>query len=178
MRFQTFLVTLTVLALAGCGGGSTTSPSQIGSSSGSSSSGSSGSGGTGGSSTPNGTVTFKVDGVQNSASSVTASYTAGILAIGATDAARQTTLGFALSGNQPATFTMGPLSSANALLQVGNPVQGWQAGVGLGSGTITLTTFTPTSASGTFAFTMVPVTGNPTTANRAVTEGTFNVVIR
>jgi hypothetical protein len=98
--------------------------------------------------------------------------------VGATDTARQSTLAFALIASTTGTYTMGQLSPTNALLQIGNPVQGWQAGVGFGSGSITLTTLTATSAVGTFTFTMVPVTGTGSTGNRAVTEGAFNVTIR
>jgi hypothetical protein len=109
---------------------------------------------------------------------VTVTNTAGILAIGATDTARLVTLGFAVSGSQPGTYTMGPLSPTNALLQMGNPAQGWQAGVGSGSGSVIITTFTPTNAVGTFSFTMIPTAGSAATANRSVTDGVFNVVIR
>ena len=173
-RSRALFTLLTVLVVAGCGG-SSTSPSSTGASGRSSSSG----GGTGGgSASPNGSVTFRVDGAQHTASAVTATYSSGILSIGATDTSRQTTLGFALSGSTAGTYTMGQLSPTNALLQVGNPVQGWQAGVGFGSGSITLTTLTATTAVGTFAFSMVPVAGTGSVGNRAVTEGAFNVTIR
>jgi hypothetical protein len=175
MRVRKLLV-VGVLLVAGACGGTSTSPSST--SGGSSSSGNSGSGGSGGTSTANGSVAFKVDGVQNAASLVTATYTAGILAIGATDTSHQTTLGLALSGSTTGTYTLGQTSATNALLHVGNPAQGWQAGVGFGSGSVTVTTFTATSAVGTFSFTMVPTTGTGATGNKAVTEGTFNVVIR
>jgi hypothetical protein len=175
MRFRKLLIIGVLIVSGGCGGGST-SPSQIGTSGGSSSSG--GSGGSGGTSTPNGSVTFRVDGAQNTASLVSATFTAGVLAIGATDTSRQTTLGFALSGSTTGTYTLGATSAANAVLQIGNPAQGWQAGVGFGSGSITVTTFTATNAVGTFNFTMVPTPGSGATGGRAVTDGTFNVVIR
>lgn len=166
---------IAVLVVAGCGG-SSTSPSSTGTSGGSSSSG----GGTGGgsASSPNGSVTFRVDGAQHTASAVTATYAGGILSIGATDTGRLTTLGFALSGATTGTYTAGPTSATNALLQIGNPAQGWQAGVGFGSGSVTLTTFTATSAVGTFTFTLVPVAGTGSTGNKAVTDGAFNVTIR
>ena len=173
-RSRVLFALIAVLVVAGCGG-SSTSPSSTGTSGGPSSSG-----GTGGgpASSPNGSVTFKVDGAQHSASAVTATYAGGILSIGATDTGRLTTLGFALSGSTTGTYTAGPTSATNALLQIGNPAQGWQAGVGFGSGNVTLTTFTATSAVGTFTFTMVPVAGTGSTGNKAVTEGAFNVTIR
>jgi hypothetical protein len=123
-------------------------------------------------------VTFRVDGAQHTASAVTATYAGGILSIGATDTARLTTLGFALSGSTTGIFTAGPTSPTNALLQTGNPAQGWQTGAGFGSGSVTLTTFTATSAVGTFTFTLVPVAGTGSTGNKVVTDGAFNVTVR
>lgn len=126
--------------------------------------------------TPSGSsLSYRLDGTLVTASSVTAALANGILTIGSTSP--QATLGFALSPTAAGvgTYTFGPLSATNATLQIGNPAQGWQGGVGFGSGSITLTTFTSTGASGTFAFTMVPVAGTGATANRTITEGTFNV---
>lgn len=122
-----------------------------------------------------------MDGVQHSApaSTVTAVYASGIMSIGATDTSR-TTLGFAVtpSGGGAGTYTFGALSPANALLQVGNPAQAWNGGVGKGSGSVTVTTFTATGATGTFAFTLVAVPGSGATGTKAVTEGVFNVTFR
>lgn len=124
-------------------------------------------------------VTFRVDGTSTAATSATASLANGILSIGATDTSRSTTIGFALTPTAAGvgTYTLGPLSSANAQLLVGNPAAGWQAGVGTGSGTITVTSLTSTSAAGTFAFSLAAIPGTGATGTKSVTEGVFNVTL-
>jgi len=122
-----------------------------------------------------GILTFKVDGVSESASSVTANFANGSLSIGGNDASHTTTIGFAVSptGAGPGTYTLGPLSSANAQIMIGNPAVGWHAAVGIGSGTITISVLTSTNASGTFSFMLAPDAG--ATGTKAITEGVFNV---
>lgn len=122
-------------------------------------------------------MSFKVDGVTTTATSVTATFANGIMTVGATNATQNTTLGFALSPNVsgPGTYPFGPLSSANALIFIGNPAAGWQAGVGIGSGTIIITTISATAATGTFSFSLVAVPGTGATGTKAITDGTFNV---
>lgn len=122
-------------------------------------------------------LTFKVDGVSESASSVTAGLANGILSIGGTDSSRATTLSFALTPTAAGTgtYTLGPLSAANAQVLIGNPAAGWQAAVGIGSGTITVTSLTSTAASGTFSFSLVAVPGSAAAGTKSITEGTFNV---
>ena len=93
------------------------------------------------------TITFRVDGVATTATSVTATVVNGTLTIGGTDSSRNTTIGLAVTASGAGTYALGPLSPANAQLYVGNPVVGWQAGVGRGSGTITVTSLTSTSES-------------------------------
>jgi hypothetical protein len=124
-------------------------------------------------------MTFKVDGTTATATAATisATYTNGILAIGGTDSSRTTTLGFALTPTAAGTgtYTLGPLSAANAQIYIGNPAAGWQAGVGFGSGSITLTSLTSTGASGTFSFSLVAVAGSGATGSKSITEGAFSV---
>lgn len=51
----------------------------------------------------------------------------------------------------------------------------WRAEPQFGSGTITVQTLTSTTASGSFAFTLLPVTESGATGSRVVTNGSFNV---
>jgi hypothetical protein len=122
-------------------------------------------------------MTFRVDGTATTASSVTANFANGILSVGGTDAARATTLSFALTptATRTGTYTLGPLSAANALILIGNPAAGWQAAVGIGSGTITINSMTSTNAAGTFSFTLAAVPGSGATGTKTITEGNFNV---
>ena len=122
-------------------------------------------------------LSFKIDGSLLTATSVTATFTNGVLAVGGGDASKATILGFALATSSvgAGTYTLGPLSSANAFLQLGNPALGWNAAVGIGSGSIVLTTLTTTSASGTFSFNLVALPNTAATGTKAITEGAFNV---
>ena len=122
-------------------------------------------------------LTFKVDGSNAAASSVTAGFANGILSIGGTDSSRSTTLSFALTPTAAGTgtYTLGALSAANAQVLIGNPAAGWQAAVGIGSGSITVNSLTPTGASGTFSFTLVAVPGSGAAGTKTITEGAFNV---
>lgn len=167
-RLRTAVVAAAVVTVAACGGNST-SPSPFGSPS--------GGGGVGAPAAPLGTVSFMLDGVQHAASRVTATYSGGILAVTATEAPQQTTLGFALTGSAAATYRIGPLTRTNATLQVGDPARAWQAGSSVGSGSVTLTMLTPLLAVGTFTFSMEPVAGSGSTGTRVVTDGVFNVTI-
>jgi hypothetical protein len=154
------------LLVASCGGSSTSpSPGTGGSNSG---------GGSG--SSANGTLTFRVDGTAHTASSITAGMANGILSIAGTDSSKNTTLSFAITPTSAGvgTYTLGPLNAANALIMVGNPAAGWQAGVGIGSGTVTVTSLSSTNAVGTFSFNLTAVTGTAT-GTKSVTEGVFNV---
>ena len=167
-RLRTAIVAAAIVTAAACGGNST-SPSPFASSS--------GGGSGGGPPVPVGTVAFMLDGVQHSASRVTATYSGGVLAVAATEAAQQTTLAFALAGTTAATYQIGPLTTTNATLQVGDPARTWQAGSSGGSGSVTLTMLTPLLAVGTFTFSMEPVGGSGATGTRLVTGGVFNVTI-
>jgi len=122
-------------------------------------------------------MSFKVDGTLITATSVTAGLSGGILAIGGGDASRNTTLSFALAPTAAGTGTypLGQLSASNAMILIGNPASGWQAGVGFGSGTITINSLTSTSASGTFSFGLTAVGGTGATGTKTITEGVFNV---
>jgi len=124
-------------------------------------------------------MTFKVDGTSHTATSSTGSLANGILSIGGTDASRNTTLSFGVTPTAAGTgtYTLGQLSAANALMLVGSPAQGWQAGVGIGSGTITITSLTTTAAAGTFSFSLAAVPGSGATGTKTITEGTFNVTL-
>ena len=124
-------------------------------------------------------MSFKVDGTSTAAGSVTAGMAGGILSVGGTDASRSTTLSFALTPTAAGTgtYVLGPSSAANAMILIGNPAAGWQAGVGIGGGTITITTLTSTSASGTFSFTLTAVPGTGATGTKAISEGAFNVTL-
>jgi hypothetical protein len=153
------LVVLPVFAFA-CSGGGDSSPTPTGPTTGTTAG-----------------LSFKVDGVSETAGSITAGLTNGILSIGGTDSSRSTTLSFAVTPTSAGTgtYTFGPASSANALILVGNPASSWQAGVGIGSGTVTITSLTSTSAAGSFSFSLVAVSGSGATGTKAVTEGVFNV---
>lgn len=120
-------------------------------------------------------MSFRVDGTLVTATSVTAGLSSGILAIGGGDASR--TLSFALTPTSTGTgtYSIAPLSAANAMILIGNPAAGWQAGVSIGSGTITINSLTSTGASGTFSFGLVAVSGTGATGTRTITEGVFNV---
>lgn len=127
--------------------------------------------------TPSSSMTFRVDGAAVTATSTTASFSNGILTVGGTATASNTILGFSLtpSATGTGTYSLGPLSPANALIQVGNPAAGWQAGVGIGSGTITLTALSSTGATGTFSFSLAAVPGTGATGTKTVTDGAFTV---
>jgi hypothetical protein len=122
-------------------------------------------------------MSFKVDGDTVIATSITASFVNGILTVGGGNASRNTTIGFAVTPTAAGTgtYTLGPLSPANALLLIGNPAASWQGAVGIGSGTITLNTLTSTAASGAFAFNLVAVAGSGAAGTRTITEGVFSV---
>jgi hypothetical protein len=115
--------------------------------------------------------------VSESATSITASFANGILSIGGTDSSRATTLSFALTPTAAGTgtYSLGPLSTANALVLIGNPAAGWQAAAGIGNGTITINSLTSTTASGTFSFSLVAVAGSGASGTKSITEGAFNV---
>lgn len=122
-------------------------------------------------------MTFRVDGVAVNATSTTATLANGILAVSGGTTASNTILGFSLtpSAAGTGTYPLGPLSPSNALIQIGNPAAGWQAGVGIGSGTISLTALTSTGATGTFSFSLAAVPGTGATGTKTVTEGAFTV---
>jgi Family of unknown function (DUF6252) len=162
----TVLVGLSALLTHACGGGGTSPTSPT-----------SGSTTTNPAPNPSVTLTFKVDGASVTATSVTATNANGILTIGGTDSSRSTTLSFALTPTSAGvgTYTLGPLSAANAQVLIGSPAAGWQAAVGIGSGTITINSLTSTSASGTFSFSLVAVAGSSATGTKSITEGVFNV---
>jgi hypothetical protein len=162
-RVYAFLTLLPALVTIACGGGGPTAPTTGSPMSPAPSTGA--------------TLTFKVDGSSVTASSVAAGYAGGILSIGGGDSSRNITLGFALAPTSAGTgtYTLGPLSGTNAQVYIGNPVAGWQAGVGFGSGTITVNSLTSTAASGTFSFSLVAVAGSGATGTKAITEGVFNV---
>lgn len=166
MRAYSLLAGLVAAITIGCGGSSSspTSPSSPPST------------GTPAAAT-NGTLTFKVDGVSESATSISAGFSNGILAIGGTDNAHATTVSFGLTptGAGTGTYPLGALSAANAQILIGNPAAGWQAAVGIGSGTINITSMTSTSATGTFSFSLAPVNGSGATGTKTITEGAFNV---
>jgi hypothetical protein len=124
-------------------------------------------------------LTFKVDGATHAATSSVAGFANGILSISGTDASRSTTLGFAVTPTAvgTGTYSLGPLSAANASLSVGNPAAGWQAGVGIRSGPITITALSSTSAAGTFSFSLAPVGGAGAGATARLTSGTFDMAL-
>jgi hypothetical protein len=126
---------------------------------------------------PSGSMTFKVDGGAVTATSTTATFANGILSVSGGTTASSTILAFSLtpSAAGTGTYPLGLLSPSNALIQIGNPAAGWQAGVGIGSGTISLTALTSTGATGTFSFTLAAVPGTGATGTKTVTEGAFTV---
>jgi hypothetical protein len=158
-------ITLGVISVA-CGGSSSTSPSAP----------------SAGNSTPAPTssgpsLSFRLDGNLVTATSVTAAFVNGIFTLGGGVPASNITfsLGLTPTATQTGSYPLGPLSGTNALLQIGNPVQGWNGGVGIGSGSVTITNFTPTSASGTFTLNLAAVPGTGATGTKVITEGSFNV---
>src|SRR6266849_3613588 len=113
------VLAILLVGMTACGGGSssgpiTTSPSPT-----------SGSGSS---------FSFRLDGNQVTATNVTAALANGILTIAGGNTSSNTTLSFAITPTSAGvgTYTLGPLSPANALLLVGNPAQGWNAAVGIG----------------------------------------------
>jgi len=122
----------------------------------------------------NGSMSAKVDGdswVANSA--LTVAYTGGILAFAGSDAS-MLTIGMGFIPTGPGTYSIGPSEPTNANLSEGT-VHSWAASSSMGSGSVTLTSFTENSASGTFSFTVEPVTTTGATGSRLVTEGMFDV---
>jgi hypothetical protein len=111
------------------------------------------------------------------ATNVTAAFVNGIFTLGGSVPASNITVGIGLTptATQTGSYSLGPLSSTNALLLVGSPAQSWNGGVGIGSGSVTITTFTSTSASGTFVLNLSPVPGTGATGTKVITEGSFNV---
>lgn len=57
----------------------------------------------------------------------------------------------------------------------GGTAQSWAAGTSGGSGTLPINSINSTGASGTFAFTMVPVPGTGASGTKSVTNGNFSV---
>jgi hypothetical protein len=163
-----FLIAIALGLSAMACGGSSTSPSPA----------------SGGAPTPTptpsgsvGSLTFRMDGTLITSTTVTAAFTNGILTLGGGVSASNITFSLALTPTtaQVGTYTLGPLSATNSLLLVGNPAQGWSAGVGTGSGTVTLTAFSATGATGTFALNLASVPGSGSTGTKVITEGAFNV---
>ena len=174
-----------VAALA-CGSNSPSAPSN-------SSSGSSSSGGTsgGGSNPPpgttatcnvsgspaTGTMTATIDGVAWRAVCLSVNTaTPGIIGFSGGEPLTPTTGTIIAFGatRGVGTTSIGILSPTNALLTVGSGTL-WGAALNNGSGTLTISTLTANNAQGTFSFTLTPQSGNPSTANKVVTNGTFNV---
>lgn len=160
------LAGLALAVMAAACGGSSTSPSAPSS----------------GSSTPAPTasgpsLSFRMDGSLVTATNVTATFANGIFTLGGGVAASNISIGIGLTPTttQTGSYPLGPLSSTNALLLVGNPAQSWNAGVGIGGGSVTIATFTSTSASGTFALNLAPVPGTGSSGTKVITEGSFNV---
>jgi hypothetical protein len=122
-------------------------------------------------------LSFRMDGNIVTATTVTAAFVNGIFTLGGGVPASNITfsLGLTPTAAQTGIYPLGPLSSTNAMLLVGNPAQSWSGGAGIGSGTVTITTFTSTSASGTFALNLTPVPGTGSAGTKVITEGSFNV---
>jgi hypothetical protein len=102
--------------------------------------------------------------------------TAGVISFAGGEAVTQTTGTVIAFGATRGigTTNVGILSPTNALLTVGGGAL-WGAALNNGSGTLTISTLTANNAQGTFSFTLTPQSGNPSTANKVVTNGTFNV---
>jgi hypothetical protein len=122
-------------------------------------------------------MTFRVDGAPVTATSITGTFANGILSVSGGAAASNTILAFSLTPSAAGVgaYPLGLLSPSNALIQIGSPAAGWQAGVGIGSGTISLTALSSTGASGTFSFSLAAVPGTGATGAKSVTEGAFTV---
>jgi hypothetical protein len=124
-----------------------------------------------------GTMTARIDGVQFTASCMTAAqYSNGILAIGGVNSANPyTSVAFAVLVSGPSTHQIGGLSGANAVINMSGTTATWQALAGQGSGTIVVTSLTATGAAGTFSFVAPPTPNSGATGTKTVTDGTFNV---
>lgn len=174
MRFTFSLFFVSLLAVAACGGGTssgTTTPS--------------GSGGTG---TTSGSMSARIDGTQWTSSTVIATRVLsstgvpfGTLAVSGTGSLSNQTVNVTFAF--PAVAGVYTLGSApgnipgpqNASLTNSSTGAQWNATSSIGSGTITITAFTLTGASGAFAFVLPAVATTSATGTRVVTEGSFLV---
>lgn len=119
----------------------------------------------------NGSMTARIDGTNWSAVSVSATYSNGVLGVGAADVAG-TAIGMGVVANGTGTFQVGASSPTNLLLTMGGA--SWYAQTTQGSGSITITSLTQNSVAGTFQFTGVATPGTTASGTRTVTNGTFS----
>jgi len=146
--FRSILATLTLAALAACGGDDDPTGPVL----------------------TQGPLSARVDGATWTAATAFATNSGGFVAVGASNLAGEA-IGFALQGSTTGTYTIGPSIPTNANLTIGTNV--WSAGPADGSGSIVITTLNATRVAGTFAFEVVSGTGSP--AMRSITQGTFDI---
>ncbi len=163
------LACVMAVTVVACGGSNPASPSAV------PSAGASG-GGVGTPVTGRGTITAQIDGVAFSGVATVATNQSGIFAAAASNGVGAITFGFgavAAVGTTPVNATSP--TNANLVVASGTSAQSWAASTAGGSGTLTITSITSVGASGTFAFTLVPVPGSGASGTKSVTSGTFSV---
>ncbi|HMC64323.1 MAG TPA: DUF6252 family protein [Gemmataceae bacterium] len=169
---RTLVLVVMILITTACGGGSGSSPTEP-----SNSGNGSGSGGSGGGSSPTGTMSARIDGVQWTAASAQGTINNGVVSIVGITAGQVFSIGVTVNRG-PATYTAGIIDPFNVVvsnLTIGS--SGWDAGPVSGSGSVTIATLTSTTASGTFSLTLAPTPGTGATGNKVTTNGTFNVTL-
>ena len=115
----------------------------------------------------------------------TASFSGGVISLGATDGAQSIGLSITFKGLGDYTMTpLDPLNPPNQLMLASGLVNllptsaaSWTANSGTpgSSGTLTLTGFTTTAVAGTFSFIAVATAGTGATGTKVVTSGGFNI---
>lgn len=122
-------------------------------------------------------MTATIDGTSFTATSASAIVRNNILAVsGALGSGTNiTTLAFATTATV-GTNRIAPGTGVNANYQAvsGTAASGWLASDNQGSGTVTINTLTSSRASGTFSFTLAPVSGNAA-GPKSVLAGTFDL---
>jgi len=117
-------------------------------------------------------MSASVDGAAWSASSTSATFNNGILAMAGVNP-QSGTIALGVIASAPGTSAIGLALPGNASFTNGGT--SWEAAISGGSGSITITSLTTTEAKGTFQITAAPVTGTGATGSKVVTQGTFDV---
>jgi hypothetical protein len=133
-----------------------------------------------------GSMIARINGAAWTATCITtASFSGGIISLGATDGAQS--IGLSVTFLGLGDYTMTPLDPTNPPKQlmlasglvnlVPTSAASWTANSGTpgSSGTLTLTSSTTTAVTGTFSFTAVATPGTGAAGTKVVTNGGFNI---